>query len=65
MGLDDPYRAGGTAEVGCSVDPDHRGGGYATDAHRTRCRYAVTERRLGTVYANVFETNPASARVPE
>ncbi|WP_410766832.1 GNAT family N-acetyltransferase [Haloferax sp. DFSO60] len=64
IGLKPPNNAG-VAEVGYMIAPDQWGNGYATDALRTMCGYAFEERRLHKVYANVYETNPASAAVLE
>lgn len=60
-----PPNTAGVAEVGYLVAPEYWGNGYATDALRTMCGYGFDERRLHKVYANVYETNPASAAVLE
>ncbi|WP_042662104.1 GNAT family N-acetyltransferase [Haloferax sp. ATB1] len=65
IGLKPPNVVTGAAEVGYLVAPDHWGNGYATDALRTLCGYAFGERRLNKLYANAYETNPASTRVLE
>lgn len=65
VGLTDVIDVAGSAEVGYFFGPDAWGKGYATDAVRTLCRYGFAERRLAKLYAHVFETNPASARVLE
>ncbi|KTG28038.1 GNAT family N-acetyltransferase [Haloferax profundi] len=65
IGFKAPNVINGAVEVGYSVAPDHWGKGYATDALRTICGYAFRERRLNKVYANAYETNPASCRVLE
>lgn len=65
VGLNDVIETAGTAEVGYFFGPESWGQGYATDAVRTLCRHGFDERRLAKLYAHVFETNPASARVLE
>ncbi|WP_435063204.1 GNAT family N-acetyltransferase [Halobaculum sp. EA56] len=65
VGVNAPNETWGTAELGYMLDPDDWGNGYATDAAREACGYAFETRRLHKVYAKVFETNPASARVLE
>ncbi|WP_276271279.1 GNAT family N-acetyltransferase [Haloarcula litorea] len=55
----------GYGEVGYAVLPDHWGNGYATDAVDCLARYAFTERRLHKLGADVYASNPASARVLE
>ncbi|MFC7202337.1 GNAT family N-acetyltransferase [Haloferax namakaokahaiae] len=64
IGLKPPNDAG-VAEVGYMIAPSEWGNGYATDALRTMCGYAFDERGLHKVYANVYETNPASSAVLE
>ena len=65
IGLKPPNITTGASEVGYIVAPDDWGNGYATDALRAICGYAFEERRLHKVYANAYETNPASCRVLE
>ncbi|AFK20175.1 N-acetyltransferase [Haloferax mediterranei ATCC 33500] len=65
IGLKPPNVINGATEVGYMVAPDHWGNDYATDALRALCGYAFEERRLNKVYANAYETNPASSRVLE
>jgi RimJ/RimL family protein N-acetyltransferase len=55
----------GVAEVGYAVHPDHWNEGYATDAVDCLARYAFEERRINKLGADVYATNPASARVLE
>ena len=64
-GLNAPNATFGGVELGYPFAPDAWGQGYATDAARVLCGYAFESRRFHKVYANVFETNPASARVLE
>ncbi|MFC6787759.1 GNAT family N-acetyltransferase [Halobaculum halobium] len=64
-GLNAPDEAFGSVELGYQFAPDSWGNGYATDAARELCGHAFETRRLHKVYANVYETNPASARVLE
>jgi RimJ/RimL family protein N-acetyltransferase len=47
------------------VDPDHWGNGYATDATRTACDYALHERGFDKVTGQVYVHNEASRRVLE
>ncbi|WP_255151576.1 GNAT family N-acetyltransferase [Halorarius halobius] len=65
FGLNDVNEVWGTTELGYMILPDHWGNGYATDAAALICGHAFDERRLAKVYAHVYETNPASARVLE
>ncbi|MFB6162655.1 MAG: GNAT family N-acetyltransferase [Halococcoides sp.] len=53
----------GHAELGVYLRPDAQGNGYATDAIRRVCRWAFEDRRLHKVFANVYETNPASKQL--
>jgi len=55
----------GVGEVGYAVHPDHWNEGYATDAVDCLARYAFEERRINKLGADVYATNPASARVLE
>ena len=64
-GLSDVNEVWGVAEAGYFVHPDHWDEGYATDALRTLCEFAVEERRLEKVVAWAYETNPASRKVIE
>jgi RimJ/RimL family protein N-acetyltransferase len=63
--LKEPNQVWGTVEVGYMIDPEQWGNGYATEAVELVCRYAFDERRLEKVFATVYATNPASARVLE
>jgi len=63
ISLTDPDRAWGHAELGVYLSPDARGNGYASDAIRRVCRWAFEDRRLHKVFANVYETNPASKQM--
>jgi len=65
VGFGDVEANWGTAEVGYSVDPDHWGNGYATEAVALLTEYAFDERRLEKLAATVYEHNPASMRVLE
>ena len=65
VGLNEPNETWGVTELGYMIDPDHWGHGYATDAADRLCAYAFEERRLNKVFAEVYETNPASTRVLE
>ncbi|SHG57893.1 GNAT family N-acetyltransferase [Halobaculum gomorrense] len=51
--------------VGYMLVPDAWGNGYATDALRETAAYAFDERRAAKLFATVYKTNPASARVLE
>lgn len=64
-GVNAPNETWGAGELGYQFVPDAWGNGYATDAARELCAHAFAERRLHKVYAKVYETNPASARVLE
>jgi len=64
-GLNAPNESFGSVELGYQFAPDAWGNGYATDAARELCGYAFEARRFHKVYAKVYETNPASARVLE
>jgi len=55
----------GTWSLGYMLAPEFWGNGYATDAVRETTAYAFEERRVGKLFATVYETNPASARVLE
>lgn len=65
VGLDAPNEVWGTTELGYMIAPEYWGNGYATEAAELLCGYAFEERRLNKVYADVYATNPASARVLE
>lgn len=65
IGLKPPNEIWGTAEIGYMIAPDQWGNGYATDAVSLLAGYAFRERRLNRLYATVYATNPASARVLE
>lgn len=65
IGLKEPNEVWGTVEIGYMIDPEQWGNGYATEAVDLLCRYAFDERRLEKVFATVYATNPASARVLE
>lgn len=65
VGMNDLEATLGNAELGYMLHPDHWGKGYMTDAARRLARYGFEDRRLHKVYANAFETNPASQRVLE
>ncbi|MFC7136556.1 GNAT family N-acetyltransferase [Halobaculum litoreum] len=55
----------GTWSLGYLIAPADWDNGYATDAVREATAYAFEERRAGKLFATVYETNPASARVLE
>ena len=63
--LKPPNEVWGVAEVGVMVAPEQWNEGYATAALTLLCGYAFDERRLNKVYAVVYATNPAVARVLE
>ncbi|UTF53742.1 GNAT family N-acetyltransferase [Natronosalvus rutilus] len=63
--LEPPNDVWGCAEIAYMVAPAEWGNGHATDAVEALCGYAFTERRLNKVYASVYATNGASARVLE
>jgi RimJ/RimL family protein N-acetyltransferase len=65
ISLKPPNPAWGTAEIGFMIAPAEWGNGYATRAVELVCDYAFEHRRLDKLYATVFESNPASARVLE
>lgn len=65
VGLNRPNETFGSVELGYQFAPSSWGNGYATDAARETCGHAFDTRRFHKVYADVFETNPASARVLE
>ncbi len=52
-------------EIGYIVDPDHQGGGYATEACRPLLRIAFEDLGLHRVFGCVEARNDASARVLE
>ena len=60
---DDIYRL--TAEIGYWVGEPFWGKGIATEAVKAVTQYAFEHFGLERIYANVFESNPASARVLE
>ena len=55
----------GVWSVGYMLVPAAWGNGHATDAVRETAVYAFSERRAAKLFATVYETNPASARVLE
>lgn len=55
----------GLACVGYAITPEAWGNGYATAAVELLVEYGFTERRLAKLWASVYETTPASARVLE
>lgn len=65
VGYNDVNDVWGTAEIGYMITPSEWGNGYATDALRTLTADAFAERRLHKLYAHVYATNEASARVLE
>lgn len=60
---DDVYR--NSAELGYWLAEPFWGGGIASSAVQAMVKYAFQELGLKRVFAGVFETNPASARVLE
>ncbi len=60
-----PYEMWGIAELSYKFDPEHWGNGYATDALKTISAYAFETRRLEKLFAECFDTNPASGRALE
>lgn len=65
VALKPPNEVWGTVEIGYMIAPEQWDNGYATEAVELACGYVFRERRLNRVYATVYETNPASARVLE
>ncbi|WP_435194402.1 GNAT family N-acetyltransferase [Natronomonas sp. EA1] len=65
VGIQPPSGPSRTVELGYFIASDAWGNGYATAAVRLLCRYAFRERGLHKVYADVYDLNPASARVLE
>ena len=65
VSLKPPDEVWGRVEIGYMIAPSDWDSGYATEAVALLAGYAFEERRLNKVYATVYETNPASARVLE
>jgi RimJ/RimL family protein N-acetyltransferase len=62
-GFKGPPDADGVAEIAYSVDPDHRGKGYATEAAEALVRLAFTDGRVRVVRAHTLPEANASTRV--